>query len=133
MGGDDQLVEGGGPLLVTGPLEPGAEEAVIVVAGDEDHLAARERIADRLEEGAGAGQRLAERTIAELDRVAEQDQAVRLDRGERLEQSLPHRRAPQHVAAGLGAEVQVGDQDRGRHAQQSSQLVGAGRPITGND
>ena len=65
-----------GPLLVAGPLEPGAEQAVVVVAGDEHDLAARERLADRLEEGAGAGQRLAERTVAELDRVAEQDEPV---------------------------------------------------------
>ncbi len=68
-----------------------------------------------VEELAAGAERFAERAVAHLDDVAEQHQAVGTGGGDRLEQALADRRPPQHVAAGAGAQVGVGDQDGRRH------------------
>ena len=68
-----------------------------------------------------SSERLAERAVAELDDVAEQDDPLGVDALD-LEQPLPHRRPAQDVVPGAGAEVEVGDQDGGGHQRQSSQL-----------
>ncbi len=47
-----------------------------MVAGDEDHLDLADRRSEVLEERAGGGERRAERAFAQLDDVAEQDDAV---------------------------------------------------------
>ena len=52
--------------------EPRLDERVVVVAGDDDELAPGERSPEILEELARGQQRLARRTVAQLEHVAEQ-------------------------------------------------------------
>ena len=59
-------------------------EAVVVVAGDEHDLAAGHRLAELLEERAGRVERRGQRQFAQLEDVAEQDEAV--GAGDLLEQ-----------------------------------------------
>ena len=80
-----------------------------------------------LEELAGFEQRFAERAVAELDDVAEEDDPLGIDPLDGLEQPLAHRRPAQDVVPGSGAEVEVGDEDGGGHPAQSSQLRRPGR------
>ena len=85
-----------------------------MVAGHERHLAAAERFAQLLEERPGCLQRAPDGEVAELDHVAEQDDAVRV--GDLLEKSRRAAGVAEHVFAAGGAEVQVGD-DRGSHSR----------------
>jgi hypothetical protein len=58
-------------------LEPAIEEVVIVVAGDDDHLSPLPEDGAQLgEELPARGQRLAQRTVPELEHVAEQDDTI---------------------------------------------------------
>ena len=91
-------------------------EAVVVVAGDEDDARARHRFAELLEERVGRASRTRARgKVAQLEHVAEQDEAV--GGGDLLEQDAADRRVAGDVLAGGGAEVQVGN-DRGAHPGQ---------------
>ena len=47
-----------------------------MVAGDEEDLAPGHRLAHLLEEGTGGGEHLGQRQFAQLEGVAEQDEAV---------------------------------------------------------
>ena len=134
MGGDDQLVEGGGPLLRRGPARARGR------AGGDRGCRGR---------GSTSPPANASPIASKKARVLASDSPSGPSRSSTVSPSRTRRSAStaanassnrSRIAArrstsqpGLGAEVQVGDQDRGRHAQQSSQLVGAGRPITGND
>ena len=72
-----------------------------------------QRRAELLEEGAGRVERGAEREVAQLDHVAEQDHAV--GAGDLLQQQAADLRQAQHVLAAGDAEVEVGE-DRGPHS-----------------
>ena len=87
-------------------------QAVVVVTWDEDRFAAPQRLAELLEERTCRGERLAERPLAQLNRVAEEDYPV----GGRdlLQQRASDRRVADDVFPGGAAEVQVGD-DRSAH------------------
>jgi hypothetical protein len=85
-------------------------EAVVVVAGDEHDLAPGERFAELFEERSGGAEGDAEGKVAQLDRVAEDDQPVGL--ADLLQQRPPDRRLAQHVLAVGAAEVEVGDDRR---------------------
>ena len=103
---------------------------MVVVAGDEHDVAAREYAADGLEELAGLAERLADRTVAKLDDVAEQDQPLGAGAIDCLEEPLPHRRPAQNVMARAGAEVEVGYQDGDGHRVWilATPIVGESRP-----
>src|SRR5204862_50753 len=62
--------------LLPARLEPRGDEAVVVVAGKEDHLVLAERVGDGLQDGRRGRQGLARRPVPELERVAEDDQPV---------------------------------------------------------
>ena len=81
-----------------------------MVAGEEDDLDVADRGAELGEHREGVLERRAERAVAQLDRVAEQDQA--LGPAQLLEQHGAGLGVAQHVAAGGRAEVQVGDDGR---------------------
>ena len=93
--------------------QPGIGEDVVVVAGDDDHGAALEALADRAQRRRRAVDDLAEGGLAQLERVTEQDQAI--DALERREQGLAHALAREHVDPCTRSEVQVGDDQRARH------------------
>ena len=131
VGRVDALVELGRPLLVAGALQPLPEEAVVVVAGNEHDVAAGEGLADCLEERAGRIERDAERALAELEHVAEEDQPV--DVGGRLEEPFDDRLAAQHVGPVAGAEVEVGDEGGARHRRASSHPRRLARPPVDSD
>ena len=114
-----------GLIALAGAFEPGAEQAMVVVAGNEDDVPAGERRADGAEELAGFEQRLAERAVAELDDVAEEDDPLGVDPLDGLEQPLAHRRPAQDVVPGSGAEMEVGDEDGGGHPAQIRRNSGA--------
>ena len=100
--------------VVEAPLEPRAGQAVVVVAGQEHDLgAARQGAADGREDGARGAHRDARGAVAQLQDVAEEDEAVGAPGAlhERLEQ---RRVAAQDVGAGRCAEMQVAD-DEGAH------------------
>jgi hypothetical protein len=109
-----------GALLEPEPLAVGKRElveqrlgeAVVVVAGDNHDLALAERFSQLGEERACRRQRRADREVAQLDRVAEEDDAV--GAADLLEQRAPDLGMAQHVLAAGGAEVEVGD-DRRAH------------------
>ena len=93
---DHELVERGWALVIADALEPGAEQSVVVVAGDEHDVTVRECLPTASKKLAGLAERLADRTVAQLDDVAEQDEP--LDAGaSSLEEPLPHRRPAQDV------------------------------------
>ena len=96
-----------------------------MIAGQVDHLALGQRLAQRLEERAGRLERLGEGKIAKLDDVSEQDQPLGI--ADLLDQEVPDRLLAEHILAGEAAEVQVGD-DRGPHAAQPTRCGGSGRP-----
>ncbi len=99
-------------------------EAVVVVAGSDHHIAAPEGFSKLLEERAGPFQRLAERHVAQLDHVAEQDDPVGCR--DLLQQGTPHCRIVGDVLAGGDAEVEVGD-DRSTHCGNlAASLSGSG-------
>ncbi len=108
----------GAVLQPQGPLRQGdffqqrLGQPAIVIAGDEDDAPARHRLAQGREEGPGRLEHAGEGEVAQLEHVAEQDEAV--GRGDLAEQHVADRRIARDVLAGTGAEVQVGD-DRGAH------------------
>jgi hypothetical protein len=85
-------------------------EARVVVAGGDDDLDLADRRAELGEEGEGELQRRAERPLAQLDDVPEQDQA--LGAAQLLEQDRADLGVAEHVAAARDAQVQVGDNRR---------------------
>ena len=93
-------------------LEPGLDQVMVMVAGDDDDLAAGHRLAQRRHHGLGRRQRLYQRPVAQLEHIAEQNQAFAAI--ERRQQSRADVLAANHVGAAAEAEVQIGD-DRRRH------------------
>jgi hypothetical protein len=92
---------------------------VVVVAGHEDDLrTVGQRGADRAHDRLGAGERIARGPVAQLERVAEQDEPVdaRQPGGQQLERRGPS----EHVGAAAHADVQVGDDERAHPAAQPS-------------
>ena len=83
-----------------------------MVARDEHDLGVAERRPDRLEHRPRRGERLAQRPVAQLERVAEQHEAV--DAVQALQQRAARGGPAQDVDAGARAEVEVGD-DEGAH------------------
>jgi len=83
-----------------------------VVAGDEDDAPSGHRFPQLGEEWLGQLEHPSQREVAQLEHVAEQDEAV--GRGDPLEQRGADRRVADQVLAGTAAQVQVGD-DRGAH------------------
>ena len=86
-----------------------------MVAGDDDDLAlGTERGADLAQHGRGRAQRVADRSVAQLEHVPEEDQAVT------FAHMFQQRRAlgipPQHVLAPAGPQVQVGDDQRAQRS-----------------
>jgi hypothetical protein len=86
---------------------------MVVVAGDEHDLRVAEPLADGAEHGLGGGHRVAQGTVAQLEHVAEQDEAIGALHA--LQQRVEGDRPAQHVDAAARAEVQVGDHE-GAHA-----------------
>ena len=88
-------------------------EPVVVVPRHDRQPARPERGTERLEERERAFERLRERVVAQLDRVAEQHDLVRV--GERVEEPRLNLGPAQQVGARVGAEVEV-RHDRREHA-----------------
>ena len=86
-------------------LQPRLDQGMVVVACDGHDLAPGKRPAERLEEGARSGQRLAAGAVAQLQQVAEQHQAI--DVRQSLQQLCAQLGAPQQVHARRAAEVEV--------------------------
>ncbi len=110
-----------GRVRAAARLEPRRQERVVVVARDEDELPlGPERRAERGEDRDGRGERVAHRAVAELERVAEHDEAIRSAHGvaERRERA----RAAQGVAAARAPEVEVRD-DEGPHYRVPTRLM----------
>jgi hypothetical protein len=79
---------------------------VIVVAGHDQHFAiSAQRIAQLSQHRLGAGEDPAQRPVAHLEHVAQQDQSV--DPSERVQQCRSLGSVAQHVDAAEPAEVQV--------------------------
>ena len=98
------------------PVDPARHEAVVVVAADEHELAVgAEHAAEVLEHRPGERGRVALRVLAQLQAVTEDHQAARAL--ERLEQGRAQLRAAEQVGAAHGAEVEVGDDERGQAPQ----------------
>ena len=98
-------------------------EAVVMVAGDEDDRGmAAKRLPKVLEEGPRSGQRGAERALAKLDHVAEQDDAI--GSGELLEKGPPDLGVAQNVLAESAAQMQVRDDRRAHRCK----LAAVGNP-----
>jgi hypothetical protein len=97
--------------LERAPLEPRGHERVVVVAGQQHDLGVRgQRGADALEHGARRVDGVDERTVAQLEDVAEQDEPV--DVAERGLQRCTRLRKAQHVGLRPAGEVQVGEDER---------------------
>ena len=91
---------------------------VVMVAGDDYNLAARaERLADRAQHRPGRAQRISDRAVPQLQNVTEQHETI--DAPERVEQPLTGLLAAQHVAPGVRAEMQVGDDQRAQRTPLS--------------
>jgi hypothetical protein len=86
---------------------------VVVVAGRDHQLPLPGRCptgqgtAEILEEGAGDGERVAYRPVAQLEHVAEQHHSLHV--GDHVEQRPAQLLAPQQVGPRAAAEMQVGD------------------------
>ena len=76
--------------------------------------ASRERLGELRQRGRGGVERLAQRPVAQLEHVAEQDEPV--DALDRLEQPGPKRLAAQQIGAAAKPEVEIRN-DRGAHAR----------------
>ena len=100
-------------------VEPGLDQVVVVVAGDDHQLGIAERPGELRERGRRGVERLAQRPVAQLEHVAEQDEPV--DPVDRLEQPGPKRLAAHQIGAAGQPEVEIGN-DRGAHAR----IVAAG-------
>ena len=96
-------------------VDPAGHQPVVVVAGRQQQLAAgAERAPHVLEERPGDLDRVAVRAVAQLEPVAEHDQAV--DAAHGLDQRLAQLRPPQQVGPRARADVQVGDH-QGPHGE----------------
>ena len=128
-GGDrvDRLgeAEEAGRLGLQPRVDPAGDEPVVVVPRQHEDLALRAERAARVgEERAGQLRRVAVRRLAQLQAVAEDDEAVGVvQRGQQRRAQLG---PPGQVLAGRGAEVQVGDDDR----PHPSSVPGPWRPST---
>jgi hypothetical protein len=100
------------------------DQVVIMVAGDDHDLGAGAQGGPDLTERLGRrGQRLAQRSVAQLQQVAQQHQAIAV--GQRPQQRLPGIRGPEDVGGAAGTEVQVRDDQRSqRGAPATRALVG---------
>ena len=114
-----------GLLAPPAPVQPAGGERVVVVAGHDDDLGAgRERAADRAQDRLGALERLARRSVAQLERVAQQHEPV--DAVSRGSSTSSARGRREHVGAGADAEVQVGDDERAHPRDRLSRCGGSG-------
>ena len=105
-------------------LEPGLDQVMVVVAGDEDDLpAGADRPPDRLEGRRRELDHPPQRAVAELEDVAEQDDAI--VGGEERCEPLEERRPAQKVGVGGGPEVKVRDDD-GSHGIHPRIAAGSG-------
>ena len=77
--------------------QPRLDQRVVVVAGDEHELLARERSPELLEERLRRRERFARRAMAQLQHIAEQHRAI--DVGEGAQQRLAQLGAAQQVRA----------------------------------
>ena len=103
----------------------GSASAWSWLPGHEDERPARERLAERVDQRRGHLQRLGERALAQLERVAEQHDPV--GAAERLDQPLAHVRVARDVGAAERAEVQVRDDRRPHSRDGGSRVTGWGR------
>ena len=113
LGRRDPLLEAeeAGRLGLQTAVDPARHQPVVVVAGDDQQLAVGpERAPEVGEHGRGDLGGVALRRLAQLERVAEDQQAVVAR--DLLEQRGAQLRAPQQVGAAAGAEVEVGDHER---------------------
>ena len=78
---------------------------MVVVARHEHDLAPGERLGEILEQPPGGRKRLARRAVAELERVAEQHQAI--DPVERLDQRPANLCAAQQIGTCAAAQVEI--------------------------
>ena len=92
-------------------VDPSRHQRVVVVAGQQQQLAARaERASEVAEQRRGELERRALRPVTQLERVAEDHEPV--DTAHGLEQRLAQVGSPQQVRARVRADVQVGDHQR---------------------
>ncbi len=84
---------------------------MVVIAGNHDDLA--DRLPELAEHGRRLAQRLAQRTMSQLEHVAEQHQAI--NAGQRRHECRALALAAQYVRASAGAQMQIGD-DEGAQA-----------------
>jgi hypothetical protein len=87
------------------PLEPGPDQGVVVVAGDDHHAASAERPSQRLQHRPRRRERPADGPAAKLHHIAQQHEAV--DALQSRDQRRERRRLAKHVGAGVRAEVEV--------------------------
>ena len=94
-----------------------------MVSGHEHHLPGSQRPGQLLEQRPGDLERGGERSLAQLEDVAEQHESVGAVHD--LSEARPHLWSASHVVAGPQAEVQVGDDD-GAHGRDlgSPRLAG---------
>ncbi len=78
---------------------------MVVIAGHDDDLSAREHTPELFEERSRNGQRVPPRPVAQLQHVAEKDQP--LDVIQSIEQGRARPSPAQHIGAGSSTEVQV--------------------------
>src|SRR5665213_2475671 len=90
---------------------------MVVVAGAHHDLPPGEHPAEILEEWPRGGHRVARRTVAQLEYVAEQHQTVDVLQG--LQQRRAWLGAAQHVGTRAAAEMQVGDDQRAHLADRT--------------
>jgi hypothetical protein len=84
---------------------------VVVVAGDDHDLSlGAQRLRDPAQQRLGRTERAVKRPVAQLQRVAEQDQPI--DVRERGQQRRLGTVAPEDIAARARPQVQVGDDER---------------------
>ena len=98
------------------PFEPAPQQPVVVVSGDDDDLASAPEGRAELAQHRRAGrERVANRPVPQLERVAEEHEAVEL--GEARAERRPLAVTAQHIRPAVRAEVKVRD-DQG--AQRST-------------
>jgi hypothetical protein len=92
---------------------------VVVVARNEDDLGVGQAGPYGPQHGLGDRERLVERAVAQLERVAQQHEL--LDAVEALQQRIERGRVAQDIGLRAGAQVQVGD-DEGPHGGTDGSL-----------
>jgi len=78
---------------------------MIVIAGDDNDLSPGKRSAKLLEKRACGAKRIATRSVAQLEHIAQQDKPIYVL--ERFDQCRASPRTAQHVGAGAGAKMQI--------------------------